>query len=263
MTQPIILTWASNINDGNWSQYACYFRSVRENSNQSLAVCLTNNIDAEYRKIIEDWGFQIHFKEKPSTGRIFTDRWHHYWSFLSGFDRRTPVFISDSRDVIMQGDPFGFEPRRNVVLSREGFLHKDSPFNMYDQLQVQKANGGISMDYYSWDVVNAGVCKGFCESVRDFCLLMWSNCLVYQNCTDQAVMNFLVSKIKDDKRVFLSDPSADSFCLTGEVFKENFLSFEPSLINGKVCGSGGNPFLVFHQWDRTIFSNHILKSFLK
>lgn len=260
----LILTWSSNINSQNWSQYEVYFKSIqRLNLKNCDFVCLTDNMDHDYvDQIVKNFNFQIYFV-KPRTKRLFTERWFAYWEYLvcRSFEN---IFISDSRDVLLQKEPFNFIPdSKEIVLSQEGFLHKDSQFNMTDQFNLQREIQDNFETFVNWPVVNAGIVLGRYKSILDFCFLMWSNCVSHGKCTDQAVLNFMMSKLCKDDKYYFSNPNYDTFCLTGEVFKENFLTFEPLMQDGKIKNQNQNIFTVFHQWDRTKFADSILNLFIK
>jgi hypothetical protein len=92
---------------------------------------------------------------------------------------------------------------------------------------------------------------------------MWSNCLGRPFCTDQAVLNFICNNLKSTGKMYLFDPRKDSFCLTGEAEKEFLLPYDVQMIDGLVENQKKDRFCVFHQWDRTKFSNQILKRFIK
>ncbi|MEI7488047.1 MAG: hypothetical protein WCJ72_11685 [Chryseobacterium sp.] len=260
----LFLTWASKINESTWPYYQVYFDSVSRINKDDDFVCLTDSLEEKYiDKIVINYNCRIQFV-KTKTKNIFTERWLAYWNFLKNKSYEN-VFISDSKDVFIQEYPFEILKSEKVqlVLTKEGFLHKESPFNMKDQLNLQVDFGDTIENYTDWPVVNAGVCCGKYPLIFDFCFLMWSNCFSHKKCTDQAVLNFLISKIKEDSRYHITDPNHDSFCLTGEVLKEKFLIFEPTIENNKVMSNTNYPFSIFHQWNRTKFAELILQMFIK
>jgi len=260
----LILTWASNINEETWPQYRVYFNSVfLSKSQKEECVCLTDSLDNKYiDQIVENFNFTVYIV-KTKTRKQFTERWLAYWNFLK--DRAfNQVFISDSRDVFLQQNPFEYTKNKNfnVYLTEEGFLHHNSPFNMADQLQFQRNIQNNFETYVNWPVVNAGVVMGNHQNIIDLSLIMWSNCLPSQS-TDQAILNFLSSKFKDDIRYKFCNPNKDCFCLTGEVYKEKFLDFDPNWIDNKITNQDKEIFFVFHQWDRTNFADSVLNLFYK
>lgn len=258
----IILTWASNINSETWPFYEVYFKSIRQQNIENCDfVCLTNKLDYEFLdKIVGNYHFVVEYVQTKSK-KIFTERWNAYWQFLKkrNYDQ---VFLSDSRDVLFQDNPFFIPPDKEIVLTKEGILHKDSSWNMNEQFKFQLNLKENFSTYVNWPVVNAGVCCGKSKFIQDFCFLMWSNCLFHENCTDQAVLNFIISNQIDDPRIFLSDPEKDNYCLTGEAVAQNMLSFN-AFIKNDFISKENSKFTIFHQWDRTNFAESILKKFIK
>ena len=256
----LYLTWASGIRKDNWSEYHAYFASVSSVLREDRFVCLTDDIDPEYERQISALSCDV-VRTARKNKRFFTSRWHAYWEFLLS-EKFKAVVITDSRDVVFQRAPWGFLTDR-VRLASEGFAHGRSAFNMTDQMRLQVSQGEELENFAGWEVVNGGICMGCREQAADFCFLMWSNCLGRPSCTDQAVINMVARNLRGTGALVVSDPAADSFCLTGEAVKEGLLSFEPKSRGGKVCDASGEPYAIFHQWDRTIFRNEILNSFLK
>jgi len=258
----IILTWASNITQKTWPYYQVYFNSIRQQNIQNCDfVCLSNKLDHEFiDKIVSEYHFSIVFV-KTKTQKIFTERWLAYWNYIK-IRNYNLVFISDSRDVLIQDNPFSYDFDGDILLTKEGLLHKDSQFNMKDQLIFQSQFQESFSNYVNWPVINAGVAFGKSNFVRDFAFLMWTNCLSHHNCTDQAVLNFIISNLHEDHRYHISDPEINNFCLTGETVKNQMLGFNPILHEDFVCRNPNEKFTVFHQWDRTIFAESILKKFI-
>lgn len=257
----LYLTWANNIDDNNWNQYKIYFASISKIKENDKFVCLTDGIDKKYTHILADYGCEIVYFPKKNK-RIFTNRWYAFWKYLleSDVDK---VIISDARDVLFQYQPFSFCPHFSVGVCCEGFEHKHSAFNMNDQMKLQINHYDDVDNFTEWSVVNGGVCLAHKKHMVDFCFLMWSNCMSRPQCTDQAVLNFLFHNSKISGKWYLFDPRKDIFCLTGEAYKENLLPFEVKLEDGIIKNNQKNSFCIFHQWDRTIFANDILKRFIK
>lgn len=193
---------------------------------------------------------------------VLRDRWLHYWKFLSTQHDYDCVLISDSRDVLVQGDPFLFLRRswkHNLIVTSEGFHHSESQWNMVDQFEAQKSVGDFNRNHFFWPVVNGGVVLGRNSFVKNFCFLVWSSVVrTHRACTDQGVINYLMSYLKEDPEYLVADPHESLLCITGEGIKNNLLKFTPMFQDGKICNSDGQPYILFHQWDRTIFKEEIL-----
>lgn len=259
----LFLTWASNCTDQNISEYLVYFRSLKEKTNADV-VCLTNDLSSEYEKQIAATGCHIKRLDLPCEN-VLRDRWLHYWKYLSVAYDYDCVLISDSRDMVVQADPFLFLRRGNhqVVVTSEGFQHSESQWNMIEQFEAQKTVGDFNKNHFFWPVVNGGVVLGRNSLVKNFCFLMWSAVLRNHGvCTDQGVINYLMSFLKEDAEYFIADPHESHLCITGEGVKNKLLKFEPIFQNGEICNSDGQPYILFHQWDRTIFKDQILSKYV-
>lgn len=260
----LFLTWASKCDNHNISDYLVYFKSLKNKAVASEAVCLTNDLAPEYESEISATGCRVKRMDFPCEN-VLRDRWLHYWKYLSSRHDHDCVLISDSRDVLVQGDPFLFLRRswkNQLIVTSEGFHHSQSDWNMLDQFEAQKSVGDFNRNHYFWPVVNGGVVLGRNSFVKNFCFLVWSTVLrTHGACTDQGAINYLMSYLKEDSEYLIADPHDSLLCITGEGIKNNLLSFSPPFKDGKICNSDGQPYILFHQWDRTIFKEEILSSY--
>lgn len=259
----LFLTWASDCTEENFSEYLVYFKSLKNKSHDADVVCLTNSLKPEYEAKISALGCRVkHVSSDFPCEWVLRDRWLHFWNFLTArADWYDCVLICDSRDVLVQGDPFRFLrcSSKNLIVTSEGFNHIDSSWNMIEQLEAQKPLGDFNRTYVNWPVVNGGVVLGRNSCLRNFCFLMWSTVLRNKAmCTDQGVLNYLMSFLKNDPEYLVVDPHDSPLCITGEGIKNNLLKFSPTFKNGKIHNSVGQPYILFHQWDRTFFKQEIL-----
>lgn len=260
----LFLTWASDCTEENISEYLVYFKSLKNKARDADVVCLTHSLAPEHAFKISALGCRV--KQVASCEWVLRDRWFHFWDYLSSHsDHYDCVLICDSRDVLVQGDPFIFLRRswpKKILVTSEGFNHIDSQWNMAEQLEAQKSLPVELRNYVFWPVVNGGVVLGRIQPVRNFCFLVWS--AVMRNtaaCTDQAVINYLMSFLKNDPDYRICDPHDSLLCITGEGVKNSLLKFVPIFKDGKICNSDAQPYILFHQWDRTIFKQEILNQF--
>ena len=156
--------------------------------------------------------------------------------------------ICDSRDVIIQDDPFDLNC--DFALTSEGMRHCESTWNISDQYFFQRNLNAFHIDKSNDLVINGGVMYGKPSILANFCFLIWSNGLKSDS-SDQAVINYFQSFFHPHI------PNYD-FCITGEGIKEGFV--EVSEKNGnffyknKLCK-------IFHQWDRTQWAGAIREKF--
>jgi hypothetical protein len=57
------------------------------------------------------------------------------------------------------------------------------------------------------------------------------------------------------KTVEYCHPYDSLFCVTGEAVK--YKNVDMKFINGQACNLQGEPYYLFHQWDRTIYADQI------
>lgn len=254
----IYLTWASNINENNFPEYAVYFSSVCKHSNYGKKICLTDSLEEKYNSYFSSLGWEI---VSSGAENILRDRHFAYWQYLCSCSPYDYVMISDSRDVLLQGNAIK-EARfyqQNVILTSEGFPHRDSPFNMMDQLIAQQ--GVPERPFADWPVVNGGVILGLCGAVRNFCYMVWSAAIrARMTGTDQGIINYLYNHLREDKNYFLADPKCCNLCITGEGVKHKLIPFSPEWCDGKIC-LGEQPYFIFHQWERTEFREAVLQEY--
>lgn len=260
----LYLTWASNVTDENFPEYLVYFKSIPRNS-YTEAICLTNSLEDKYRRQIEKTGCRVVTSE-AQVDFLLRDRHLAYWQYLCKNPDHDYVLVSDSRDVLFQDDPIFYSRRnlyaKNLVLTSEGFPHRASEFNMVDQFHAQANVQDFGKRYMDWPVVNGGVILGKAPCVRSFCFLVWNTCLrSLGGCTDQAIINYLYSFLRDDPEYFLADPNTCRLSLTGEGVKHGLLDIQPVLINNRLCTPDKEPYCIFHQWERTLFKQQILNHY--
>jgi hypothetical protein len=232
-----VLTWCSNVK-GKELFYNNFFNTLRNYySGDIVVVTNENNLSLKVDN---------KFITSVKINNILCDRHFVFWDFLKN-RKYDNVLIADSRDIIFQDNPFNYLNHK-MMLTEEGFLHQDSAFNCEEQFFVKKTVGLFDSDFLNQPVVNGGVIIGESSCVKDFCFLIWSNCLRYPGVTDQAVINHLISYLKTDKDYHISSPHLENFCLTGETVKRNYVKYKN--IDGFACNNLNQKYCIFHQYDR-------------
>lgn len=260
----LYLTWASNCNEANFPEYLVYFKSLKKFKNTADAVCLTNALEDRYRGELKQFCHVVQSETKIEW--IVRDRFLAFWEYLCKHPEYNYVVLTDSRDVVFQGDPLrymrGVSHRYQLALTSEGFSHRQSEFNLIDQFEHQRSVRGFDHNYFDWPVVNGGVILGTLAAVKNFCLMVWSNTVRSVSGTDQAAINYLYQYLKRDSECFLADPHTSVLSITGEAVKHQLLQFSPVYQNNSLCTTQGDPYLIFHQWDRTEFKESILRQYM-
>lgn len=266
-----MLTWASDPKEPSKRlEYKVFFDSyLKYNSlvNTDLVVFSHDPgelpIPPQSLKAVSPDGFSM----------IIRDRFLFYWDFLTNNKDYYRVLLVDSRDVLFQADVFHrlacdmggiyCQPENDKVrLISEGMLHRDSPWNINDQIKCQRALGVFSGNHLDFPVLSGGVMLGPLEKIRQLCMLVWSTTLHNGGgCTDQGVLNYLWRYLSQDDDYVLHDPTIDDLVATGEGIKIG-LNPSPYFQDGSLhCPATKRPYGIFHQWDRTEHASEIRKAF--
>jgi hypothetical protein len=209
----------------------------------------------------------IHHIQVEVRSNIIVDRWMFYYDFLcrNGSQYKN-VLLTDAKDVLFQTDPFEYA-NDTVMLTGEGTTHAESIWNFEDQQNYQQKTARFS-DPSRWPVVNGGIVMGPATPLKEFCVFMYTNTVnrAYQNeenaHSDQAVINGLYHFFLSKNPSFsLSDPRKDSFCITGNGVARNEVSFQTIFTGGVMLNEKGDPYSLFHQWDRTKYKDEIIRRF--
>ena len=182
---------------------------------------------------------------KPNT--ILRDRHLCFYDFLLNCNYEK-CLICDSRDVIIQDDPFTLTG--DLVLTCEGMRHRQSVWNLTDQFMFQKNLNGYHLDKESDLVLNGGVIYGTPQRLAWFCFAIWA-LAIKSDSSDQAIINYL-------SNFQTIEVAGYDFCITGEGIKEGFVKVEERdgkfYHDNKLCK-------IFHQWDRTQWAGVIREKF--
>jgi hypothetical protein len=265
------LTWISDVKPWDYPSYLACFKSLKQHSG-CQSVVLTDDPALSKKDtwhLFSDAGttptrISSLWHDPPKIENILRDRWLAFWRYIEP-ELHDYVVITDARDVIFQRDPFAFCERISedrVILTGEGFAHKQSPFNLIDQFEAQRELGDFQIAQADWPVMNAGVLAGPADKVKQLCLTIWSNCLRCRGrCTDQGVFNYLCYYLRQDPVYYVANPNEDPWCITGEALKENLMDIEVVYQDGELRMNDKTPYFIFHQWDRTKYCEEILQKY--
>lgn len=193
----------------------------------------------------------------PISENIMIDRWLFFYQILCSASY-SHVLITDSRDVYFQDNPFKYATEQ-VILSGEGVPHKESEWNTAFQKRNLESLE-LSFDIADWPVVNGGIVLGPVRKVRDYCLLVYTNARKNITDTDQPVIGLLWNTLLRHNPDFaLAEPGTSALCVTGDTLKEQKLAAPIFFEKGIVLNSSRVPYALFHQWDRTIYRDEILR----
>ena len=166
----------------------------------------------------------------------------------------------DMRDVIIQKDPFEFmqnQQGKEFFFVCEGMKIKENDCNlmwhefMLDTLAFSKVRCDDSY------VINGGTYGGKVSAFLNYCTMILAsmNRKYRYVITDQAVLGYLYKHFKQNPNIMVCHPLEDNFCATGEAIKR--LNVEIKFDGSNATTLNGEPYHLFHQWDRTEFADQI------
>jgi hypothetical protein len=167
------------------------------------------------------------------------------------------VIATDARDVVFNFDPVLAIERlacgtpECVILSSEGFEHKDHEWNNADHHRFQDTYAAAyRLPFADHPVLNGGTHIGTQELIADhFLTLGLMDRYGTPISDDQAYGNFIHLHRRGDPRFVVADPRTDKLVLTGEALKQGLIHAAPA------------GYAIFHQWDRTEHQAEILRRF--
>ena len=187
------------------------------------------------------------------------DRFICYYEWLSKNPTYEYVFHLDFRDMILQKNPFDYMrdyPYKDLFLVKEGMKISESPCN---EMWANNLNKLLSMHKHQYEndwVVNAGNNGGKYSAFMNLCLIIFTNTnrpdkyVVFE----QPIFNMLYKYFEMNPNVMICDPNNDNFCVIGEGIKYGFVPV--TFNNGKICTSDGEPYYIYHQWDRNEYADY-------
>lgn len=255
-----IFTWASGTEFCQCEGFQAFLKSL-ENVDGAIVVFFTHDMPQEVQDSIKSKGYCVHQVNPHEVTYPIGDRHIHYWRYLCDADYDYVLHV-DCRDVVFQSDPFWWVNERNtfimpkVVLVDEGMPPSANGFHLIEQFEFQK--GVPKRDPRQHPILNGGTILGTTNEMKSLFLAIWSSHIrLSPRVTDQAALNYLYHFLKEDPAYCISNPTEESFCLTGEGLKDNFVhaDFRDGIFYHKKTGE---PYSIVHQWDRSRYAKQIL-----
>lgn len=232
-----------------------YFESLKKIKNADKLV-VANNISDKNIKLLEKKYDKIIFKEAP-----FYYSYYMYFDILCEHaqDYDYALYI-DTRDVIIQKNPFDYfasKPEKDLFLVCEGMKAKENECNLYWHQLLSSTQIFPNADGENNLVINGGTIGGRVPDYMNMLLFAMTNSNRKSEgvITDQSVYTSLYPYLKKMKNVELCHPYQDTFCCTGEAIKRN--NIDVFYDGENVCNEQGEPYYLFHQWDRTELAQKI------
>ena len=176
------------------------------------------------------------------------------------------VMYLDTRDVIIQQDPFEYMrsmPDVKLFFACEGMKVIENDVNYTWNHHYRTSETMPHAFYEDLEVVNGGTIGGRREDMLYVYLLAVtnSNRKTEGVIPDQAVYSIMSYLMRGFDQVKFFHPLTDNFCITGEGVKRHNVPMQ--MKDGLACNMSGEPYCLFHQWDRTKFADEIRERFLK
>ena len=232
-----------------------YFKSLKKIDNADKYV-IANNVSQENIRILEKNYDHVVFKSAP-----FYYIYHVFYDFLVeyGQDYENVLYI-DTRDVIIQKNPFEYmelKHDKDLFMVCEGMKVAENEFNLAWHNILSSTQIFPNQNGHNNLVINGGTVGGKLKDYMNMLLLAITNTNRKSNgmITDQAIYTSVYPYLKNVKTVEYCHPYESLFCVTGEAVK--YKNIDMKFINGQACNLQGEPYYIFHQWDRTIYADQI------
>lgn len=232
-----------------------YFKSLKKINNADKFV-ITNNVSESNLEKLKKTYDKVIFGEAP-----FYYIYHLFYDVLKqyGKDYDYAMYI-DTRDVIIQKNPFDYmasKPEKDMFLVCEGMKVIENDFNLAWHKILSSTQIFPNKDGENNLITNGGTIGG---KVKDFMYILLlaitnANRKAPGMITDQSIYTSLYPYLKDLETVEYCHPYTSTLCATGEGIK--YKNVDIKFIDGVACNLQGEPYYLFHQWDRTEYAEQI------
>jgi hypothetical protein len=285
MAKHLIIGAASNY---TWEHLKLWVNSIKMSGFTGDIVIVSNNMSKETIQKLSDEGVELSLYGKPdANGDLVSppsaaphvDRFFQLWHFLDsrGLDYDY-VITTDTRDVVFQKNPMEFieENGRRLIASCEMMRYEDEPWNNQNLLEAFGAY--FHNKYRGMLINNVGIIAGNPQYVRDLLFLIFQMSINRPiPIVDQVVYNVLLQQKPFSEITYITyNYSAWAVNLGAteeavksgkgdlgmmiqrnpdlfEKYRKDYIGPQPILRDdGIVCNSEGNPFVIVHQYDRTL-----------
>jgi hypothetical protein len=224
-------------------------------------IVLTSGVKEANSAYLAQYFDEVTPVKNPDITHCVSDRFLSYYLWIcDNHDKYDNLFHIDCRDVYFQKNPFEWMaqfPEKNIFITTEGFVQSYSSWNRNEQTTLQSTMR-VSYDFMNNWVLNSGTIGGKTAVLSQLFLNIWSNTNRKDiRITDQAIVNYFYPQFVSDPTVMITDATKDDFCLIGE--SVNWADVECHWENEMAHDLKGNPYYIFHQWDRTYLKDTIMQ----
>jgi hypothetical protein len=228
-----------------------FLKSLKKLPSSIDKVCFVHDVSSHNIDYLKKY-FDIIVKSdenNPYTSHLDLYRW-----LIKRQDEYKYVLQTDLRDVIFQKNPFDFMEKNNnfdMFYTLEGMNISENDCNKFwhDSLRpILRSHNG---DYQNNMIVNGGIIGG---RIKDYCnhlLNIFTNTNRVNKflIVDQQFLGYMYQFMKLNPKIRFCHPYEDNFCATGEAIKRG--NVKVIYKDNLVCDQNGEPYYIFHQWDRT------------
>lgn len=194
-------------------------------------------------------------ENNPYTSHLDLYRW-----LVKRQDEYEYVLQTDLRDVIFQKNPFDYmklNPQYDMFYTLEGMTIKENDCNLFWHDNLKLILRSHNSDYSDNMIVNGGIIAGKISHYCNHLLNIFTNTnrLNKYLVVDQQFLGYMYHFMKLNPKIRFCHPNDDTFCCTGEAIKRDNINiwFE----GNNACNKNGEPYHIFHQWDRTKVADQI------
>lgn len=289
MGKDLIIGGASNY---DWNKLKHWVNSIKKSDFKGDIVLVATNIEKETIEKLTEEGLILELygdvQEDGSVksfhnGAPHVERFFYIWNYLTKHGSKYDfVVATDTRDVVFQSNPSDwyddtiFEGLQDLIVSCEGMKYEDEPWN--NQNLLQSFGSYFHKIYKEMKVCNVGILAGSPSQMRDLFFMIFQMSVNRPiPIVDQVVFNIILQqKPYTDivKTTTNKDAWAINLGITREAVKSGagdlgatiqnnpskmimyettYLDEQPNITDeGIVVNSRGIPFVIVHQYDRTL-----------
>lgn len=275
----------------DWNQVRYWANSIKLSGFKGHKAVIVMDADQATVKKISDEGFTtvVLGELDQSTGRYtaqktnlapHVERFFHIWNFLDSLEEKPRnVVVTDVRDVVFQKNPsdymdvsllndngFGFE----FIAGSESMRYQDEEWGRQNFMQCF---GPLFYEKFKQNTIyNVGTFAGTYQMVKEMCLNIFVMSLGRQiPIVDQAVFNFLLYQKAWAQNTLFATGLDPWCCQAGTTIDPSKITKHLPLLtekvprwnkkNEEICTHHGDPFFLFHQYDRTPYKEVIEKKY--
>lgn len=240
--------------------FKIYLESLDKIDNAQKVLFVNKCYFAEIEKISHHYSIILYFDQEA----IHLDE--VIFNFL-GQNSNTfkNVLICDSRDIILQKNPFEYmeNNNKNLYLTSEGMTVAESPPNYTWMVHLSKTQRDYNDEVYENQVINGGVFGGKIEHVMYLLMISFTN--TNRNSSNpicnQTIYSFIEYFLKSLNFVEICKPDTSLFCITGQGVGKHGVPMK--IVDGLACNENDEPYYIVHQWDRTFFAEEVRSRYLE